>query len=47
MEPLLAAFSKGPLTLMAFDSIRIEADVRLNENTSPFISDQHRGLAKI
>lgn len=37
----------GPLTLMAFNSIRIKVDVDPNENTLPFSSSQRQGLVKI
>lgn len=36
----------GPLTLMAFNSIRIKADVNPNLNTLPFSSGQRQGLVK-
>lgn len=46
MEPLLGAFLNGPLTLTAFNSIRIKADVDPNLNILPFSSGQRQGLVK-
>lgn len=36
----------GPLTLMAFNSIRIKTDVDPNFNTLPFSPGQRQGLVK-